>query len=344
MAGFSSEGKLSLRRETWDPTVYLRSYKDAVERYLRNINLEDTSISAAAGEAISAGGKRVRPILTLLACEAVSGNYEKALPVAAAYELAHTASLVQDDMIDESEIRHGRTAVHKKYGLIRAILISDDLLFDIFAELSKYEQVRLSKRRLSQLLQYLAQTAKMAVNGEFYEASLAPKSSATEQEYLKLAEMKTGALFAGAAASGAVVGGATQRVVDSMYRFGLSIGVSFQIQDDILDIAGYTSVTGKPVLKDIQNNASNLLLIHALSRANPYQTQSIQSMMWRKWFAISDVKKLLVTLEELGSFAHSSEVAHHYADAARRSLRFLPSSDARDRLRRLSHGLEVRQR
>jgi geranylgeranyl diphosphate synthase type I len=184
----------------------------------------------------------------------------------------------------------------------------------------------------------------MAASGEFYEASLAAKSFITEEDYVKLAELKTGAGFAGAAASGAVVGGANQRVVDAMYQFGLSMGVSFQIQDDILDIAGNTRATGKPVLKDIQNNACNLVLVHALSKANPYQKQRIESMLWRKWFTISDVKKLSLTLQELGSVEHSTEVAHRYADAARRTLSFLPPSEARDKLQRLSYGLEVRHK
>ena len=264
--------------------------------------------------------------------------------LACAYELAHGASLVQDDIIDESDTRHGHPATHKTYGLLKAILISDNLLFDIFLELSKYNTVKISKRRLSELLRYVGSAAQMAARGESFEAALAGNRSVTEEEYLKLAELKTGSLFAGAAASGAVVGGASQRVVDAMYNFGLSIGVSFQILDDILDIGGNTSATGKPILKDVQNNASNLVIIHALSRASNYQKQVIESMLWRKWFAISDMKRLTLTLEELGSFVHSNEVAHQYAETARRTLRFLPSSEARDKLRRLSYGLEVRRK
>ncbi len=329
-------------REGKEPVQLFAGYKEAIEAYLRTIDISGDDISSATTEAISAGGKRVRPILTLLVCEAVSGSYERALPVASAYELAHGASLIQDDIIDESDTRHGHPAAHKRYGLLKAILVSDNLLFDIFSELSKYHAVKISKRRLSELLRYVGVAAKMAVRGEFLESTLAGKRSVTEEEYLKLAELKTGSLFAGAAASGAVVGGASQRVVDATYNFGLSIGVSFQILDDILDIAGNTSATGKPVLKDLQNNASNLVIIHALSRASHYQKQVIQSMLWKKWFAISDLKRLTLTLEELGSFVHSSEVAHQYAETARRTLRFLPPSEARDKLRRFSYGLEVR--
>ncbi len=331
-------------KEGKEPAQPFAGYKEAIEAHLRTIDISGDDVSAASTASISAGGKRVRPILTLLVCEAVSGSYEKALPVACAYELAHGASLIQDDIIDESDTRHGHTAAHKRYGLLRAILISDNLLFDIFSELSEYHSVKISKGRLSELLRYVGSAAKMAARGEFFEATLAGKSSVTEEEYLKLAELKTGSLFAGAAASGAVVGGASKRVVDAMYSFGLSIGVSFQILDDILDIAGNTSAIGKPILKDLQNNASNLVIIYALSRASHYQKQVIESMLWRKWFAMPDLKRLTLTLEELGSFVHSNEVAHQYAETARRTLRFLPPSEARDKLRRYSYGLEARRR
>jgi len=342
LAGFSSEERLS-GRESKEPSQPFSGYKEAIDAYLRKIEVPGNEVSAASADAVL-GGKRIRPILTLLVCEAVSGSYEKALPAACTYELAHGASLIQDDIVDESDTRHGRPATHKRLGALKAILISDNLLFDIYLELSKYNSVKISKKRLSELLRYVGSTAKLAAEGEFFEANLAGKRSVTEEEYLKLAELKTGSLFAGAAASGAVVGGASQRVVDAMYSFGLSIGVSFQILDDILDIAGNTSATGKPLLKDIQNNASNLVIIHALSRASTYQKQVIESMLWRKWFAISDMKRLTLTLEELGSFVHSNEVAHRYAESARRSLRFLPPSEARDKLRRLSYGLEARRK
>jgi geranylgeranyl pyrophosphate synthase len=322
--------------------MFLESYRGAIERYLRSIHADGDDVSKMSSEAVMSGGKRIRPILTLLVCEAVSGNYEKALPVASAYELAHGASLVQDDIIDESETRHGRPAVHERYGLLRAILISDNLLFDIFTELSKYQSLRISKRSLSELLGFVGGAAKMAARGEFYEASLKAKGNSTEKEYLKLAELKTGSFFAGAAASGAVVGGARKPVVEAMYRFGLALGVSFQIEDDMLDIAGDTGSTGKPILKDVQGNASNLVLIHALNEADPYQKQIIESMLYKKWFARSDVKRLNETLDQLGSFEHSSRVAHKYAETARNTLRVLSPSDARDKFEGITHGLEVR--
>ncbi len=324
--------------------MFLGIYKDVIDTYLRSVHAQDDAIDSASAEAISAGGKRIRPIVTLLVCEAVSGNYEKALPVASVYELAHSASLVQDDIIDESDTRHGRQAAHKRHGLLKAILISDSLLFDIFLELSKYNTSMISKGSISELLAFVGNAAKMVARGEFYEASLAAKGLASEEEYLKLAELKTGALFAGAAASGAVVGGARKPVVEAMYRFGLSMGVSFQIQDDILDIAGDSSSTGKPVLKDIQHNASNLVLVHALSKADPYQKQIIESMLWRKWFTTSDVQRLTLTLDQLGSLEHATQVAHRYAENARRTLRFLPPSVAKDKLEGLTYGLEVRRK
>ncbi len=318
-------------------------YRSIIESALRDAIRGDTELSAAASDVLSAGGKRIRPIIALLTCEATCGSYEKAVPVAMAYEFAHSASLIQDDIIDDSSLRHKQPTAHKKYGLVRAILVSDYLIFEIFAELAKYYDVNISKRRLAQLLQYIANSAKMVAKGEFLETKIATVRPLTEAEYLEIVGLKTSALFAAPAASGAVVGGASKQVVDAMYQFGYNLGLSFQIMDDVLDVIGNTRIIGKPVLKDLQNNTCNITLVHALSKADIYQRNLINSMLWRKWFAPSDVKKIVSTLRELGSLDYSTSLANRYSAISRDSLRYLPASKARERLERLTQVLETRR-
>lgn len=322
--------------------VTIEKYVDAIQRYLMESKSEQTPLSKALVDILEEGGKRIRPIVALLSCEAVSGSYEKALPVAAAFELAHSASLVQDDIIDESETRHGQVATHKKYGTIRSILISDMMIFEIFVELGRYRDTELPQRRLGQIVSLIGKAAKLTAEGEFFEMSLAEKGNVEEKEYVRLAELKTGSLFAAAAACGALVGGARRKLVDSAYEFGLNLGVSFQIRDDILDIIGNEAAIGKPLLKDLQNNASNMVLIHAMAHADTYQRQALSSMLYKKWFTMSDVSNLMETLNELDSINHSRKMEREYAARAKACLESFPVSSAKSGLEQLTEGLVSR--
>lgn len=322
----------------------IEEYRAAIQTYLTTAKGKPTPLSKAMAEILEGGGKRLRPVIALLTCEAVSGKYEKALPVAAAFELAHSASLVQDDIIDESTMRHGQVATHKKYGAIRAILISDMMLFEIFVELAKYGDAGLSQQGIAKLASLIGDSAKLAAEGEFFEMALAEKGSVSEEEYVRLAELKTGALFAAAAACGAVVGGASIQQIDAAYEFGRNLGISFQVKDDILDVVGDEKATGKPLLKDLQNNASNLVLIHALSSADSYQKQSIISMVYKKWFSPQEVEALMRALQELGSISHASDVERNYASKAKKALEFYPESKARTKLEHLTEGLASRMK
>lgn len=317
-------------------------YRQALQKYFVAQRGEENPLTDAIASIIDAGGKRLRPVIAMLVCEAVSGSYEKALPVAASFELAHSASLIQDDIIDESAMRHGVVATHKKYGETKAILISDMMIFEIFLELAKYGEEGFGAKSLAKLNTLIGTSAKLTAAGEFMDAAMAEKGSATEEEYIKLAELKTGSLFAAAAACGAVAGGGTEAETEAAYEFGRNLGISFQIRDDILDIVGNEDATGKPLLKDVQNNASNLVLIHALSHADPYQKQAILSMLYKKWFTHQEVQTLMATLDQLGSIDHSNAVERSYAMRAKKALERFQESEARARLEQLTEGLGSR--
>lgn len=345
MARYSSdkeEVKASSVQERGPNPLFAR-YRVEVEKRLTDIYSSDSWISAAASEAIRAGGKRFRPLVAILTCEAICGNPEPAFPVAMAYELAHSASLIQDDIIDESSVRHGTPTVHNRYGLARAIMLSDSMIFEIFSLLAKYQPTDLSKEGLVNLLEYLGRAASLAAEGEMLEVALSRRGETTADEYLKVAGMKTGALFAASAASGAVVGGAGKAQVDTMYDFGLNLGIAFQIGDDILDMTGDTQSTGKPLFKDVQNNAGNVLLVHALSKADAYQKSAINSLLFKKWFTSSEVERLLLILNELGAFEFANSLLNQESSKCRSLLESLPPSHAKNALSELTRSLDVRK-
>lgn len=322
----------------------VEGHRDKVNAALRQLMASNTKLGEAASGSVTQGGKRIRPVVALLACEAVCGSHERAMPIAIAYELAHGASLTQDDIVDESATRRGAPTVQNKYGVTTAILVSDLVLFKIFEVLGTYGTVSLSKTRLASLLTHLGAAARQAVEGEFLEAAMAAKEHPTEADYVNAAGLKTGSLFAAAAASGAIVANANRKTVNNFYEYGYNMGVCFQIVDDILDFVGDSSQTGKPILKDLQNDATNIVIIHALSNADPYQRNKINAMMWKKSYGVGDIRAAQELFEEIGSLRHAAELSVKHASISRKCLEGLPDSDAKEKLEKLTRVLEVRKR
>jgi geranylgeranyl diphosphate synthase type I len=338
--GGKEEGK-AVQQPQQNPLLV--RYRQEVEKRLSEIYSSDGWISAAASEAIRAGGKRLRPILAVLTCEAICGNPEPAFLAAMAYELAHSASLIQDDIIDESSMRHASPTAYKRYGLARAIMLSDSLIFEIFTLLSRYDKTNVPKDALVRLLELLGRAASLAAEGEMLEVALSRRGDIQTEEYTKVIGQKTGALFAASAASGAVVAGADKPLVDKMYEFGMALGIAFQIGDDMLDMSGDTRNTGKPAFKDIENNAGNVVILHALSKADAIQKNTINSLLFKKWFTSLEADKLLSLLKELGSFEHAESLLSVQTSLCRSLLEFLPPSHARNALNALIQTVEVRK-
>ncbi len=322
----------------------LAPYVAAIGDDLRRHRDPNSKIMSLAYEYVEGGGKRLRPSLTLLVCESLKGTYRDAIPIAVAYELAHTASLVQDDIIDNSPTRHRRPTAHTAHGVTTAILLSDMMIFDIFQRVAEYSDVSITKEQLATLLAYIAKSAKEAAEGEFLESELSKKLELTIEDYVKLAGLKTGALFGAAAASGAIVGGGKPKVVKDMYEFGRNLGIEFQMVDDILDLTGSSDEMGKPMLKDLQNNASNIVVIHALAHADARTGSVLRSTMARSAFGVVDVVELLGIFDELGSVEFATELARKHAALARSRLKSLPEGKPRGILENITEWLEARRK
>lgn len=338
-----SEGsRVALRATEFD--ARLEPYVIAINEELRKHRDPGSKIMSLAYDFVEGGGKRLRPSIALLVCESLRGSFRDALPIAVAYELAHTASLTQDDIIDKSPTRHNLPTAHTAYGVTTAILLSDMMIFEMFQRLAEYSDLEISKEQLATLLGYVAKAAKEAAEGEFMETELSRKVDATVEDYVKLAGLKTGALFGAAAASGAIVGGAKPKVVKDMYAFGRDMGVEYQMVDDILDLTGSSDEMGKPMLKDLQNNASNIVVIHALAHADSRTGSALRSTMARSVFGLGDLTDLLAIFDDLGSVQYASELSHKHAALARSRLRSLPRGEPRRTLESITEWLEARRR
>lgn len=322
----------------------LGPYVNSIEDELKRRGDRSSKIVNLAYEFVESGGKRLRPSVTLLVCESIKGSYKDALPVAVAFELAHTASLTQDDIIDNSPTRHNLPTPHTVHGVTTAILLSDIMIFDMFQRLAEYADLGVTKDQLATLLGYIAKSAKEAAEGEYMEMELTKKADSTVEDYVKLAGLKTGALFGAAAASGAIVGGAGPKLTRDMYEFGRNLGIEFQMIDDILDMTGSSEEMGKPMLKDLQNNASNIVVIHALAHADSRTGGVLRAAMARNAYGLGDVAELLGIFDDLGSVKYASELSRKHASLARSKLKSLPKGEPRRILESITEWLEARRR
>ena len=322
----------------------LAPYVGAIEDELQRQREPGNKIMNLAYEFVDSGGKRLRPSITLLVCESLKGNYRNALPVAVAYELAHAASLTQDDIIDNSPTRHNMPTAHTLHGTTTAILLSDMMIFEIFQRLAGYSDSDVTKEQLATLLSYIAKAAKEAAEGEYMETELAKKADSTVEDYVRLAGLKTGSLFGAAAASGAIVGGGKARAIKEMYEFGRNLGIEFQMVDDILDLTGSSDEMGKPMLQDLHNNATNIVVIHALAHADAKTGSLLRSAMARTAFGLGDVEELLGVFDDLGSVEYAEELSKKHATLARAKLKALPKGKSRDTLESITIWLEGRRK
>ncbi len=208
-------------------------------------------------------GKRVRPILTLLACNLYCENCQKAMPQAIAIEFFHNFTLIHDDIMDNAPVRRGKTTVHKKWNKNTAILSGDAL----FAMAYQYAQ-KADKEILGDVLSIFSQTAIEVCEGQQLDMDFEHRNDVSVEEYIEMIRLKTAVLFAASLKLGSIIGDAPKEDTENLYRFGLAIGLGFQLEDDLLDTFGDEKVFGKKTGGDIVSNKKTFLYLTALEKAD----------------------------------------------------------------------------
>lgn len=215
-----------------------------------------TNLYDPASYIMQLGGKRIRPVLSLLAADAVSNSFERALPVALAVEVFHNFSLVHDDIMDEAPLRRGKETVHEKWDSNTGILSGDVMLIWAYECLNEYPGAL-----FKELTTLFSETARKVCEGQQYDMDFPNQKVVSQQEYLKMIEYKTAVLLGCSLQMGALVGGLTKEVSQSFYRFGIELGLAFQLQDDYLDAFGDPETFGKQVGGDIIENKKTMLFL-----------------------------------------------------------------------------------
>ncbi len=222
---------------------------------------------------LSLGGKKMRPVLTLLSAEVFGADYKKAIPAAIAVEVFHNFSLVHDDIMDDAPLRRGKETVHEKWDVNTAILSGDAMLILAYQYFEKYEP-----NVFRDLAKLFSKTALEVCEGQQWDVDFEHRDDVTIPEYLKMIEYKTAVLVAAAMKMGAIIAETSEENCENIYDFGLNLGIAFQIQDDYLDAFGNPETFGKQVGGDIIENKKTYLYLKAQEFASGNETEQLMHL------------------------------------------------------------------
>jgi geranylgeranyl diphosphate synthase type I len=257
-------------------------------------------------------GKRLRPILTLLVCQAAGGDPLQALPAAAAVEMVHNFSLIHDDIEDCSATRRHRVTVWKIWGEPQAINAGDALLGMAHVELARLAGRGVPLPQVWAATQALQITCVRLCQGQYLDMSFETRLDVDVEAYLEMTQGKTGALMSCAAELGALVAGVKEAVVACYRQFGLELGLAFQVQDDLLGIWGDGKTTGKPTADDIRQRKKTLPTVFALNQGSESRAERLRAIYAQEAVSEEEVAEVLDILGAAGARSYTEEIAHNY--------------------------------
>jgi octaprenyl-diphosphate synthase len=283
-------------------------------------------INQVAEYIIGAGGKRLRPMLLLLAAGSLGHGGRDAHQLAAVIEFIHTATLLHDDVVDESDLRRGRRTANAVWGNAASVLVGDFLYsrsFQLMVELDRVEVMRI-----------LADTTNLIAEGEVLQLLHVRNPDTDEAAYLRVIERKTAVLFAAATRLGALLAGADATLQQQLHDYGLNLGYAFQIADDVLDYSSDAGTLGKNLGDDLAEGKATLPLIHAIRKSDTPVREQLRTAI--EHGDNGALPQVLAAIHATGGLEYSRERARGYADLAERALDGLEDNDYLAALRGLA--------
>jgi geranylgeranyl diphosphate synthase type I len=281
------------------------------------------------------GGKQLRSTMCMLACEAITGDYRKALPGAAAVELVHNFSLIHDDIEDGDEKRRHRDTVWKIWGVPQAINTGDAM--DVVSYMAIMD-LKLDGAAMVDVLRVFNDTIMQLCEGQYLDMDFQTREAVTVDEYIQMITGKTAALIEASTAIGAMAAGADPGTVRHFRSFGHKIGVAFQIQDDLLGIWGDPAKTGKSARNDIRNKKKTLPVLYAMQHSP--ERDALKRLYAKKKFTEADIDRVFDILTRAKAYEYTSQKAKQYKDEALAELDGLcPGSRAMEDLRTIGRFL-----
>jgi octaprenyl-diphosphate synthase len=285
----------------------------------------------------TSGGKRIRPAVLLMASRLAGYEGDRAVLYAAVVEFIHTATLVHDDIIDDSDLRRGRQAVHSRWGNDITVLLGDYLYIKSMAMALTHDVL--------EVIRLLCEVTLRMIEGELYQLTKNGDADITEDEHFDIMRRKTAYLFGGCAQIGGMLGGVTREQEEALREYGFNLGMTFQLVDDLLDFTGSAEAVGKPIGSDLREGKVTLPLIHlqrqqhdGVGRRIVRDTIASRSISTEQWH------ELLRSLKEHASIDYAYRRAVEFADRAKKPLYAFSASSERDALLALPDYVLARDR
>ncbi|WP_369048247.1 polyprenyl synthetase family protein [Tenacibaculum sp. UWU-22] len=317
---------------------YQKTFLDYLKQ--QNFVKEPVNLYEPIDYILQLGGKRIRPVLTLMASDIFSDSYQKALPAALAIEVFHNFTLVHDDIMDDAPLRRGNKTVHEKWNINTGILSGDAMLILAYQYFENYEPKIFQK-----LAQLFSKTALEVCDGQQLDVDFETRNNVTLAEYIKMISLKTSVLIAAALKMGAIVAEASDQQASYLYDYGLNLGIAFQLQDDYLDTFGNPETFGKQVGGDIIENKKTYLFLKALEVANTEDTEKLQFLYSNKATEnATKIREVTTIFERYNIQKHVEDQIKFYTDKAFDNLTVLSiSEENKEKLKQFGLGLMHRK-
>jgi geranylgeranyl pyrophosphate synthase len=310
--------------EAVDPFACVAQELELVEKNLvRSIRSAESTLTDIAAHIICGGGKRLRPMIALLAFKAFGGKkVEDIVDIATALELIHTATLLHDDIIDGAETRRGKESAFKKFGLKSTLVAGDFLFIKAFEFAGKFDDT---------VVQWTADACTRLTEGEILQGHFNRNTEVTLDDYLEIVKRKTASLFQTGAKIGIYQAGGDQALVDEMDRYGLNLGIAFQMIDDVLDVVGHKELLGKPTGIDLRDGNPSLPIILALRAKQGEAIEAFKSSRPGE----AEIQSALTAIGQGPAIEEARELSRAYAQRALGPVKKLPPSLYRNALKTL---------
>ncbi len=309
-------------------------YKKDLHTRLRTIFKKNTALHTYANEILlNDKAKRLRAGLSILVSELFQGDKNVAINFSLVYELFHTASLVHDDIMDQAEKRRGKRTLHAKYGLTPAIITGDLMLARCYSLIAQgADSPFVSKDQLLRILRIIGDTGEDCCIGQLQDFRMAErKQYGSIKPYLKMIELKSGAMIEGAVKGGAVIAGASREQTAAISRFGRNLGIAFQVVDDSLDLLGGSSAN-KSVMNDLKQGKATPMLIYSLKKASQEEKDRILKAAGNADVNKDMVQDVIGLYRKYDAIAYAQELSLTYVEKAQKELSLLPAVPARQKL------------
>lgn len=311
---------------------YTKPYVEKIESEMQEIlSAKPKEVYGMLPDFLSAGGKRIRPILSILCYKMVGGKSEEVLRPAAIVELFHNFTLIHDDIEDNSEYRRGKPTLHISHGLPLALNTGDALYTLIWKKLVELD---LPDEKLIEVCRMCGRGFKAVVDGQGIELSWyqSDRFNINEKEYLDMINGKTAALMGLSCELGAYLGGADEKTCSKLRKFGENIGAAFQIHDDVLNLTGTFEKYQKEIGGDISEGKRTLMMVHALKNANESEKKLILNTLRTHSKKQEDIGKVIEILKKCGSIEYASDISKKLVDQAKNEIADLKESEDRKAL------------